>query len=53
MKEECVVIPPSCRDSIMGDLHKSHAGINKAMSLARTCAYWPGMEEMPEVHKEQ
>ena len=32
------------RDSIMEDLHKSHEGINKAMSLARTCMYWPGME---------
>ena len=44
MKGEQVVIPPSCRDSIMDNLHKSHAGINKALSLARTCVYWPGME---------
>ena len=43
-KGERVVIPPSCRDSIMVDLHGSHAGINKAMDLARTCLYWPGME---------
>ena len=28
----------------MADLHESHAGINKAMDLARTCIYWPGME---------
>ena len=28
----------------MEDLHRSHAGINKAMLLARTCVYWPGME---------
>ena len=28
----------------MDDLHKSHAGINKALALARTCVYWPGME---------
>ena len=28
----------------MADLHGSHAGINKAMDLARTCVYWPGME---------
>ena len=28
----------------MEDLNKSHADINKAMSLARTCVYWPGME---------
>ena len=28
----------------MADLHGSHAGINKAIGLARTCVYWPGME---------
>ena len=28
----------------MVDLHGSHASINKAMDLARTCVYWPGME---------
>ena len=43
-KGEWVVIPLSCRDSIMADLHGSHAGINKAMDLARTCVYWPGMQ---------
>ena len=43
-KGEQVVIPPSCRDNIMADLHGSHAHINKAMDLARTCVYWPGME---------
>ena len=43
-KGEQVVIPPSCRDNIMADLHGSHAGINKAMDLARTCVYWPSME---------
>ena len=43
-KGEWVVIPPSCRDNIIADLHGSHAGINKAMDLARTCVYWPGME---------
>ena len=43
-KGEQVVIPLSCRDNIMADLHGSHAGINKAMDLARTCVYWPSME---------
>ena len=28
----------------MDALHKRHAGINKALALARTCVYWPGME---------
>ena len=38
------LIPPSCRDDIMADLHGSHASINKAMDLARTCVYWPSIE---------
>ena len=58
MKGEWVIIPPSCRDAIMDDLHKSHAGINKVLALARMCVYWPGMEadvtelyqEMPDVY---
>ena len=45
IKGEWVIIPPSWRNSIMDDLHKSHAGINKALALARTCVYWPRMEE--------
>ena len=28
----------------MADLHGNHAGINKAMDLARMCVYWPSME---------
>ena len=28
----------------MVDLHKSHEGINKSLTLARTCIYWPGVE---------
>ena len=44
MTGEQVDIASSCRDSIMDDLHKSHAGINKALALARICVYWPGME---------
>ena len=44
MKGEWDVILTSCRDSIIEDLHRSHEGINKAMSLARTFVYWPGME---------
>ena len=43
-KGEQVVIPPSCRNNIMVDLHGSHAGINKAMDQARMCVYWPSME---------
>ena len=44
MKGERIVIPTSCRDSILTDLHKSHEGANRSLSLARACVYWPGME---------
>ena len=44
MKGERIVIPTTCRDSILADLHKSHEGANWSLSLARTCVYWPGME---------
>ena len=44
MKGERIVIPTSCRDSILADLHRSHEGANRSLSLARTCVYWPGME---------
>ena len=58
MKGECVIIPPSCRYSIMDDLRTSHEGINKALTLARTCAYWSWYgsrcnrlyQEMPDMH---
>ena len=44
MKGERIVIPTNCRDSILADLHKSHEGANRSLSLVRTCMYWPGME---------
>ena len=44
MKGERIVIPTSCRDSILANLHKSHEGANQSLSLAKTCIYWPGME---------
>ena len=39
-----VIFPNTCKESIKADLHKSHEGINKSLTLARTCIYWPGME---------
>ena len=39
-----LLFPTSCRDSILADLHRSHEGANRSLSLARTCVYWPGME---------
>ena len=44
MKGERIVILTMCRYSILADLHKSHEGANRSLSLARTCLYWPRME---------
>ena len=44
MKGERIIIPTTCRDSILANLHRSHEGVNQSLSLARTCMYWPGME---------
>ena len=44
MKGERIVIPTSCRDSILTNLHRSHEGANWSLSLAKMCVYWPGME---------
>ena len=44
MKGEGIIIPTTCRDSILADLHKSHKWANGSLSLVRTCLYWPGME---------
>ena len=44
MKGERIIIPTTCRDSILADLHKSHESANQSLLLAKTCMYWPGME---------
>ena len=44
IKGERIIIPTSCRDSILADLHRSHEGVNQSLSLAKMCVYWPGME---------
>jgi transposase InsO family protein len=38
-----IVVPKACRDSILRELHKPHAGIHKTRKLAKTRYYWPGM----------
>ena len=50
-KGERVIIPLSCRDNIIADLHGSHASINKAMDLARTCVYWPNIADVTDYIK--
>ena len=44
LKGERVVVPPSCRDGILADLHGHHAGVKKSKDLAKTTVYWPGMD---------
>ena len=39
IKGERIIIPTSCRDSILADLHRSHEGANRSLSLAKTCMY--------------
>ena len=37
MKDERIIIPTSCRDSILANLHRSHEGVNRSLSLAKMC----------------
>ncbi|CAH8507896.1 unnamed protein product [Schistosoma haematobium] len=36
-----VLIPPSLRDSVLGDFHIGHLGVEKMKSLARLTCWWP------------
>jgi hypothetical protein len=38
-----IVVPPSCRDQILGKLHKPHVGQTKTKKNAQQLYYWPGM----------
>ncbi|VDO85688.1 unnamed protein product [Schistosoma margrebowiei] len=40
---DCVVIPPSLRKSVLEDLHSGHLGVEKMKSLARLTCWWPEM----------
>ena len=44
MNGERIIIPTSCRDSILANLHKSHEGTNQSLSLPKMCVYWLGIE---------
>ena len=39
--KDLILIPPSCRESILNFLHSGHLGIEKMKSLARMTCWWP------------
>ena len=41
LKGSCIVIPESCRDEILDQLHEGHFGVDRTKSHARDSVYWP------------
>ena len=41
LKGSCIVIPESCRDEILDQLHEGHFGIDRTKLCARDSVYWP------------
>ena len=41
LKGTCIVIPESCRDEILDQLHEGHFGIDRTKLCARDSVYWP------------
>ncbi|CAG9091401.1 unnamed protein product [Plutella xylostella] len=40
-----VIIPQSCREVVMRELHETHMGIVKTKAIARSYVWWPGLDE--------
>lgn len=43
-----VVVPMACRDRVLKEVHDSHMGIVKTKQMARSYAWWPGIDEAIE-----
>ena len=45
LKGSCIVIPESCRDEILDQLHEGHFGIDRTKLCARDSVYWPSINK--------
>ena len=45
LKGSCVVIPESCRDEILAQLHEGPFGIDRTKLYARDSIYWPNINK--------
>lgn len=43
-----LVVPESCRQSVLRELHEPHMGIVKTKAYARSYVWWPGLDEAVE-----
>ena len=44
-KGSCIVIPESCRNEILNQLHEGHFGIDRSKLHARDSVYWPNINK--------
>ena len=52
LKRGRMIIPGTMRNEILNKIHASHQGIEKSILRAKTCVYWPGInEDIEEVVK--
>ena len=45
LKGSCIVIPESCRDKILDQLHEGHFGMDRTKLHARDSVYWPNINK--------
>ena len=45
LKGSCIVIPESCRNEIVDQLHEGHFGIDRTKLHARDSVYWPNINK--------